>query len=56
MNIVAQEQVQLSTAPVWENDSLHSRSVVLRTYVVNTGTAGRRSRGVLCASPKLKVP
>jgi uncharacterized circularly permuted ATP-grasp superfamily protein/uncharacterized alpha-E superfamily protein len=35
---VAQEQVQLSTAPVWENDSLHSRSVVLRTYVVNTGT------------------
>ena len=35
---VAQEQVQLSTAPVWENNSLHSRSVVLRTYVVNTGT------------------
>jgi uncharacterized circularly permuted ATP-grasp superfamily protein/uncharacterized alpha-E superfamily protein len=35
---VAQEQVQLSIAPVWENDSLHSRSVVLRTYVVNTGT------------------
>jgi uncharacterized circularly permuted ATP-grasp superfamily protein/uncharacterized alpha-E superfamily protein len=35
---VAQEQVQLSTAPVWENHSLHSRSVVLRTYVVNTGT------------------
>ena len=34
---VAQEQVQLSTAPVWENDSLHSRSIVLRTYVVNTG-------------------
>jgi uncharacterized circularly permuted ATP-grasp superfamily protein/uncharacterized alpha-E superfamily protein len=34
---VAQEQVQLSTAPVWENESLHSRSVVLRTYVLNTG-------------------
>jgi uncharacterized circularly permuted ATP-grasp superfamily protein/uncharacterized alpha-E superfamily protein len=34
---VAQEQVQLSTAPVWENHSLHSRSVVLRTYVLNTG-------------------
>ena len=34
---VAQEQVALSTAPVWENDSLHSRSVVLRTYVLNTG-------------------
>ena len=35
---VAQEQVALSTAPVWENASLHSRSVVLRTYVLNTGT------------------
>jgi len=34
---VAQEQVQLSTAPVWENEALQSRSVVLRTYVVNTG-------------------
>lgn len=34
---VAQEQVQLSTAPVWENEALHSRSVVLRTYVLNTG-------------------
>ncbi len=34
---VAQEQVTLSTAPVWENASLHSRSVVLRTYVLNTG-------------------
>lgn len=34
---VAQEQVALSTAPVWENASLHSRSVVLRTYVLNTG-------------------
>ena len=35
---VAQEQVALSTAPVWENDCLNSRSVVLRTYVLNTGT------------------
>ncbi|MGI4828173.1 MAG: circularly permuted type 2 ATP-grasp protein [Janthinobacterium lividum] len=34
---VAQEQVALSTAPVWENDCLNSRSVVLRTYVLNTG-------------------
>jgi len=34
---VAQEQVALSTAPVWENGSLNSRSVVLRTYVLNTG-------------------
>ena len=35
---VAQEQVTLSTAPVWEDGSLSSRSVVLRTYVVNTGS------------------
>ena len=34
---VAQEQVTLSTAPVWEGGSLVSRSVVLRTYVLNTG-------------------
>lgn len=34
---VAQEQVALSTAPVWDSASLQSRSVVLRTYVVNTG-------------------
>ena len=34
---VAQEQVALSTAPVWEKGCLNSRSVVLRTYVVNTG-------------------
>jgi uncharacterized circularly permuted ATP-grasp superfamily protein/uncharacterized alpha-E superfamily protein len=34
---VAQEQVALSTAPVWEDRSLSSRSVVLRTYVLNTG-------------------
>ncbi len=33
---VAQEQVTLSTAPVWENDCLNSRSMVLRTYVLNT--------------------
>ncbi|MGC2638946.1 MAG: circularly permuted type 2 ATP-grasp protein, partial [Acidobacteriaceae bacterium] len=35
---VAQEQVALSTAPVWENAFLHSRSVVLRTYVLHTGS------------------
>jgi uncharacterized circularly permuted ATP-grasp superfamily protein/uncharacterized alpha-E superfamily protein len=35
---VAQEQVALSTAPVWEDGSLSSRSVVLRTYVLNTGS------------------
>lgn len=34
---VAQEQVALSTAPVWENHRLNSRSIVLRTYVLNTG-------------------
>ncbi len=35
---VAQEQIALSTAPVWEDGCLHSRSVVLRTYVLNTGS------------------
>ncbi len=35
---VAQEQVSLSTAPVWENEALPSRSVVLRTYALNTGS------------------
>ncbi len=34
---VAQEQVGLSTAPVWDKGALASRSVVLRTYVLNTG-------------------
>jgi uncharacterized circularly permuted ATP-grasp superfamily protein/uncharacterized alpha-E superfamily protein len=33
---VAQEQVALSTAPVWENNGLNPRSMVLRTYVLNT--------------------
>lgn len=33
---VAQEQVALSTAPVWENGRLLPRSVILRTYVLNT--------------------
>ncbi|MBV8553457.1 MAG: circularly permuted type 2 ATP-grasp protein [Acidobacteriaceae bacterium] len=36
---VAQEQVALSSAPVWDSGHLYSRSVVLRTYVLNTGTA-----------------
>ena len=27
----------MSTAPVWDNGCLNSRSVVLRTYVLNTG-------------------
>jgi uncharacterized alpha-E superfamily protein len=35
---VAQEQVALSTAPVWDNGSLNLRSLVLRTYVLNTGS------------------
>ena len=35
---VAQEQVALSTAPVWENGRITSRSVVLRSYVLNTGS------------------
>jgi uncharacterized alpha-E superfamily protein len=35
---VAQEQVALSTAPVWDGDQLSSRSIVLRTFVLNTGS------------------
>jgi uncharacterized circularly permuted ATP-grasp superfamily protein/uncharacterized alpha-E superfamily protein len=35
---VAQEQVALSTAPVWSRSHFHSRSLVLRTYVLNTGS------------------
>jgi uncharacterized alpha-E superfamily protein len=35
---VAQEQVALSTAPVWERGHLYPRSLVLRTYVLNTGS------------------
>jgi uncharacterized circularly permuted ATP-grasp superfamily protein/uncharacterized alpha-E superfamily protein len=34
---VAQEQIALSTAPVWENGHLIPRSVVMRAYVLNTG-------------------
>lgn len=35
---VAQEQISLSTAPVWENGHMVSRSMVLRAYVLNTGS------------------
>lgn len=35
---VAQEQVALSTAPVWDRGNLHWRSIVLRTYVVHDGS------------------
>jgi uncharacterized circularly permuted ATP-grasp superfamily protein/uncharacterized alpha-E superfamily protein len=35
---VAQEQVALSTAPVWEDDRLNPRCLVLRTYVLHTPT------------------
>jgi uncharacterized alpha-E superfamily protein len=34
---VAQEQMALSTAPVWDNGRLISRGLVLRAYVLNTG-------------------
>ncbi len=33
---VAQEQVALSTAPVWDRGRLYSRSLVLRAFVLNT--------------------
>lgn len=34
---VAQEQIALSTAPVWHNGRMRSCSVVLRAYALNTG-------------------
>ena len=33
---VAQEQINLSHAPVWDYGLMHSRSIVLRTYALNT--------------------
>jgi uncharacterized circularly permuted ATP-grasp superfamily protein/uncharacterized alpha-E superfamily protein len=35
---VAQEQVALSTAPVWDHGHLDARSLVLRAYVLNAGS------------------
>src|ERR1039458_8891886 len=35
---VAQEQVALSMAPVWDQGHLYPRSLVFRTYVLNTGS------------------
>jgi uncharacterized circularly permuted ATP-grasp superfamily protein/uncharacterized alpha-E superfamily protein len=35
---VAQEQIALSNSPVWGNGRMYQRSMVLRTYVINTGT------------------
>ena len=35
---VAQEQIALSTAPVWEDHCMNPRSMVLRTYVLHTPT------------------
>lgn len=36
---VAQEQLALSAAPVWTNNQLQPRSVVLRTYLVASGNS-----------------
>ena len=36
LDYVAQEQVALSTAPVWDSGSLLPRSIVLRAYALNT--------------------
>jgi uncharacterized circularly permuted ATP-grasp superfamily protein len=50
---VAQEQIALSHAPVWGNGHLYSRSVVLRAYVINTGSGHFnpvRSSSSTCAS------
>ena len=44
---VAQEQVALSSAPVWDHGHLFSRSLVLRTYVLNTGSGWQALPGGL---------
>ncbi len=44
---VAQEQVALSTAPVWDNGRLLPRSMVLRAYVLNSGTGWVAMQGGL---------
>jgi uncharacterized circularly permuted ATP-grasp superfamily protein/uncharacterized alpha-E superfamily protein len=44
---VAQEQVALSAAPVWDHGHLYSRSLVLRTYVLNTGSGWQAMPGGL---------
>ena len=44
---VAQEQVNLSAAPVWDAGNLFSRSMVLRTYVLNTGNGWMAMAGGL---------
>jgi uncharacterized circularly permuted ATP-grasp superfamily protein len=44
---VAQEQVALSTAPVWDDGRVFSRSVVMRTYVLNTGSEWLAMPGAL---------
>ena len=53
---VAQEQVTLSTAPVWENGHLDSRSVVLRAYVLNTGNGWIAIPGGLVRVAEGEVP
>ncbi len=44
---VAQERVALSTAPVWDSGRIYSRSLMLRTYVLNTGSGWRALPGGL---------
>ena len=44
---VAQERVALSTAPVWDHGHIHARSLMLRTYVLNTGFGWRALPGGL---------
>jgi uncharacterized circularly permuted ATP-grasp superfamily protein/uncharacterized alpha-E superfamily protein len=53
---VAQEQVALSTAPVWDKGHLYSRSLVLRTYVLNTGSGWMAMPGGLVRVAGADVP
>jgi uncharacterized alpha-E superfamily protein len=56
MHYVAQEQVALSTAPVWEGGGLMPRSVVLRTYVLRTPTGWMAMPGGLVRAAGAEGP
>ncbi len=56
-NFTGQEVVNLSTAPVWSQDSLESRRVVLRAYVARSGDSWVVMPGGLArVSPSLDSP
>lgn len=53
---VAQERVALSTVPVWDKDQLYSRGLVIRTYVLNTGSGYVAMPGALVRVSEVEGP